>query len=103
MRDFARRSSNDRSALFRVASQAKGINEAIIDWRLLGYKGNEPWESRSNSAQDRFVQEANQRAAGFIQDTFVPGVQDLFSRFLGEPAELAKPKLWKRSIYSKRS
>lgn len=137
MRDFARRSSNDRSALFRVASQAKGINEAIIekdfwvcwvldllfsespwkeslnfkggtslskaynliqrfsedidliiDWRLLGYKGNEPWESRSNSAQDRFVQEANDRAASFIRDAFVPGVRDLFSRFLGEPVEL---------------
>ena len=45
--------------------------DLIIDWRLLRFAEGEPWEDRSNSAQDRFVDEANLRAANFIAETFI--------------------------------
>ena len=32
--------------------------DLILDWRILGYGLNEPWEERSNSKQDKFNKEA---------------------------------------------
>lgn len=33
--------------------------DLILDWRVLGYGLNEPWEKRSNTKQDAFNKEAN--------------------------------------------
>ena len=46
--------------------------DLILDWRLLGYGLNEPWNARSNTQQDLFNVEANNRAAAFLRDTMVP-------------------------------
>lgn len=46
--------------------------DIILDWRLLGYSIEEPWQARSNSAQERFNSEAEARAAKFLQDEFIP-------------------------------
>jgi hypothetical protein len=67
--------------------------DLIIDWRLLGYAEGEPWEDRSISAQGRFVDEANQRAASFIAEVFLPGATQLFSSALGADAELVAKDL----------
>ena len=32
--------------------------DLILDWRILGYSLNEPWEERSNTKQDTFNKEA---------------------------------------------
>ena len=32
--------------------------DLILDWRILGYSLNEPWEERSNTKQDAFNKEA---------------------------------------------
>ena len=37
--------------------------DLILDWRLLGYGENEPWEPRSNSAQERFKADSIERAS----------------------------------------
>ncbi|HNV19050.1 MAG TPA: nucleotidyl transferase AbiEii/AbiGii toxin family protein [Rectinema sp.] len=62
--------------------------DLILDWRLLGYGLEEPWAQRSNSAQDRFIQEANIRLAQFIADVFVPKATTLFKEVLGTEVEL---------------
>ena len=36
--------------------------DLILDWRVLGYGVNEPWEKRSNTKQDAFNKEANRKA-----------------------------------------
>lgn len=46
--------------------------DLILDWRILGYKLNEPWESRSNSAQDRFNEEANDKTIAFLEEKLIP-------------------------------
>ena len=33
--------------------------DLILDWRILGYSLNEPWEERSNTKQDAFNKEAS--------------------------------------------
>ena len=48
--------------------------DLILDWRVLGYGINEPWEARSNTKQDIFNKEANTRAEDFLRDTFLPSV-----------------------------
>lgn len=46
--------------------------DLILDWRVLGYGIDEPWQERSNTKQDIFNKEANTRAAVFLRDTFLP-------------------------------
>ncbi len=48
--------------------------DLILDWRLLGYSREIPWEQRSTTQQGRFCQEANQRTADFLASDFVPRV-----------------------------
>ncbi len=48
--------------------------DLILDWRVLGYGFNEPWEKRSNTKQDAFNKEANERAEEFLHDAFLPAI-----------------------------
>ena len=58
--------------------------DLILDWRVLGYGLNEPWEGRSNTKQDIFNKEANTRAEEFLRDTFLPAVTADLTAELGE-------------------
>lgn len=40
--------------------------DLILDWRLLGYGENEPWEPRSNSAQERFKADSIECTNAFL-------------------------------------
>ncbi|MDO5845217.1 MAG: nucleotidyl transferase AbiEii/AbiGii toxin family protein, partial [Methanocorpusculum sp.] len=56
--------------------------DLILDWRVLGYSRNEPWEERSNKSQDDFCDKANERAELFLRDEFVPRLEsDLIDKF----------------------
>ena len=57
--------------------------DLILDWRVLGYSATEPWEPRSNTKQDKFNAEANQRAEQFLRDEFVPAVKADLAEELG--------------------
>ena len=48
--------------------------DLILDWRVIGYGINEPWEVRSNTKQDDFCKEANTRTKEFLKNTFVPTI-----------------------------
>ena len=50
--------------------------DLILDWRVLGYGVNEPWEKRSNTKQDAFNKEANRKAEVFLAETFCPQVRE---------------------------
>ena len=62
--------------------------DLILDWRVLGYGINEPWEKRSNTKQDAFNKEANRKAEIFLAETFCPQVREGLSAELGLPANL---------------
>ncbi len=49
--------------------------DLILDWRVIGYDINEPWEKRSNTKQDKFNEEANKRTIEFLKNEFVPLIQ----------------------------
>ncbi len=50
--------------------------DLILDWRVLGYEKDEPWEKRSNTKQDLFNKEANRRTEVFLKDTFMPSIAE---------------------------
>jgi len=62
--------------------------DLILDWRLIGYEINEPWEARSNTKQDVFNKEANQRAELFLKETLLPILIRDVSTIIGEKANL---------------
>ena len=57
--------------------------DLILDWRLLGYGENEPWEPRSNSAQERFKADSIERTNVFLADAFAPKLRATLSESLG--------------------
>lgn len=62
--------------------------DLILDWRLLGYGKDEPWEERSNTQQDLFNERANERSAAFLKDEFVPRVKADLEAELGQKIAL---------------
>lgn len=62
--------------------------DLILDWRILGYTVNEPWEERSNTKQDLFNKEANSRAEEFLSGELLPLLKSDLSAILGKEAIL---------------
>ena len=58
--------------------------DLILDWRVLGYSMDEPWEQRSNTKQDVFNKEANNRAEVFLRNAFLPAIVSDLTAELGE-------------------
>ena len=42
--------------------------DLILDWRVLGYEEKEPWLERSNTKQDKFNKEVNEKTELFLRD-----------------------------------
>ena len=76
------------SKAFNLISRFSEDIDLILDWRVLGYGKDEPWEKRSNTKQDAFNKEANTRAEVFLAEQFCPTVQAEFSRELGCEANI---------------
>lgn len=61
--------------------------DLILDWRVLGYGINEPWEERSNTKQDIFNKEANSRTEVFLKETFMPAIAADLEKEISAPIE----------------
>ena len=46
--------------------------DLILDWRLLGYSKEEPWNVRSATKQDAFAKGTNRKVSEFLSKDFVP-------------------------------
>ena len=60
--------------------------DLILDWRLLDYGINEPWEERSNSGQEKFKAETISRTNEFLAEVFTPKLRETLSESLGASA-----------------
>ena len=76
------------SKAFNLISRFSEDIDLILDWRVLGYGINEPWEERSNTKQDAFNKEANTRAEVFLEETFCPSIKVELSQELGSEANI---------------
>ena len=62
--------------------------DLILDWRLIGYGLNEPWEDRSNTKQDKFKLEIIEHTDDYLANTFVPSLKAGLSAELGIEADV---------------
>ena len=62
--------------------------DLILDWRLLGYEKDEPWQPRSNTQQDIFNTKANEKSAIFLRDVFAPKLREDLARDLNHPVDI---------------
>lgn len=76
------------SKAFNLINRFSEDIDLILDWRVLGYEKDEPWEKRSNTKQDAFNKEANVRAEVFLEETFCPVIRDELSQELGREADI---------------
>lgn len=59
--------------------------DLILDWRVIGFAIDQPWEKRSNTKQDNFNKEANRRTEEFLKETFITSVITDLQAELGIP------------------
>lgn len=71
------------SKAFHLIQRFSEDVDLILDWRALGYGRDEPWEPRSNSAQERFKADAARRTAEYLRDTFAPALRGSLGESLG--------------------
>lgn len=57
--------------------------DLILDWRVIGYEKEEPWQKRSNTKQDLFNNEANAKTEEFLKKDFLPCVANDLKNELG--------------------
>lgn len=50
--------------------------DLILDWELLGYTKDDPWEDRSYTQQDKFSKTANLRTVEYLADHFAPKLRE---------------------------
>lgn len=62
--------------------------DLILDWRVLGYKMEEPWENRSNTKQQKFIADSRERLFSFLSDDFLPAFRHDLSEILHEEANV---------------
>lgn len=75
------------SKAFGVIHRFSEDIDLILDWRVLGYGLMEPWNQRSNTKQDAFNKKANDQAAAFLKNKFLPSIKRELSSELGrEPS-----------------
>ncbi|MEF9880424.1 MAG: nucleotidyl transferase AbiEii/AbiGii toxin family protein [Clostridia bacterium] len=63
--------------------------DLILDWRLLGCEKDVPWQTRSNTKQDKFNKKINADTESFLLSTFLPVVQNDFESLLSDGFELS--------------
>jgi hypothetical protein len=60
------------SKAFHIINRFSEDIDLILDWRQLGITSDEPWEKRSNTSQDNFCKDINNKAAAYLAGEFVP-------------------------------
>lgn len=79
-------SKDFKEEALKLSDESEDI-DLILDWRVLGYEKDEPWEKRSNTKQDLFNKEANKRTEVFLKDTIMPSIAEDLSKETTAPFE----------------
>ena len=71
------------SKCFNIIQRFSEDIDLILDWRAIGYGINEPWEERSNTKQDKFNKESNQKTEEFLKEWLLPQMEEDFKEIIG--------------------
>ena len=76
---FAFKGGTSLSKAYGLIDRFSEDIDLILDWRVIGYTVDEPWESRSNTRQLKFNEESEHRVFNFLRDVFLPVFRDEMS------------------------
>jgi len=74
------------SKCFDIIKRFSEDIDLVLDWRLLGYEKDEPWQERSKTKQEAFNKEANAKAEIFLAEQFLPSFTSDMSEIIGTKA-----------------
>lgn len=69
---FAFKGGTSLSKAYNLIERFSEDIDLILDWRVIGYKKNEPWENRSNTKQQKFIIDSRERLFKFLSEEFLP-------------------------------
>jgi hypothetical protein len=72
------------SKAFHIINRFSEDIDLILDWGQLGITGDQPWEQRSNTGQEKFCKNINNKAAAYLADEFVPSFSTELAEKLGQ-------------------
>lgn len=87
-KNLAFKGGTSLSKAYRLIERFSEDIDLILDWRLLGYTKDEPWENMSRNKLERFIDEAHKKEKDFLRNTFTPQLQRELSVFIGESANV---------------
>lgn len=70
------------SRAYHVIERLSEDIDLILDWRLIDYGIDEPWEERSNTKQDKFKLDTIERTNRYLAETFAPSLRASISEEL---------------------
>ena len=79
---FAFKGGTCLSNVYHLIERFSEDIDLILDWRVLGYKSDEPWEERSNTKQLKFIEESRDRLFTFLREEFLPEFKNGMSQIL---------------------
>ena len=59
--------------------------DLILDWRLLGYSRDEPYDKRTNTRQEAFNDVVNGKTEEYLATSLMPNLKSLTEKYVGEP------------------
>ena len=77
---FTFKGGTSLSKCFGIIQRFSEDIDLILDWRVLGYDKLEPWLIRSNTKQDRFNKEINEKTERFLKEDFLTELIKDFSQ-----------------------
>ena len=81
---FAFKGGTSLSKVYHLIDRFSEDIDLILDWRTIGYGYWEPWEKRSNTQQQKFINESSKRVAGFLSDDFLPVFKRNMTEYTGK-------------------
>lgn len=64
------------SKAYHVINRFSEDVDLILDWRIVNESGEEPWEDRSKTQQDKFNKKMNHSTAEFLSRDFTPTIKN---------------------------
>lgn len=89
---FTFKGGTSLSKCFKLIERFSEDIDLILDWRVLGYAKDEPWEERSNTGQDKFNKEINAKTEDFLKTEFLPEIEADFMKLLKSGIKLSVDK-----------
>lgn len=85
---FAFKGGTSLSKVYSLIDRFSEDIDLILDWRIVGYGYSEPWEKRSNTQQQKFINESSNRVATFLKEEFLPVFKADMAHCIGRPVSV---------------